>query len=362
MSKRTSFLLCVALLSPPILSVKAPCQQRNQPDWQVAKLAFDLPNDHLSPITHIDIFMVKLAPGPASEMYVVDAPGSRPRKLAPGSHPVWSPDGSRLTFCTEGDSASKKDRWSGQIAVINADGSGRKVLTAVDGGACFPDWSPDGKQIAFTGFGGKEAEIYVMDADGENVAAITAGYAPRWSPDGKVLLFLRPARYPDLDIWMASADGKTTRKVVEADFTTQSPTCVPGHRGIAFSAKNSEGAQVIFRSRLDGNQPEQMTGERWFGGNASPLFGGYWFEPNVAPDGVHFVAVACIAPVIGEGAHLVLGPRRQKDFFILWRDAEGCSLQREYGSQTPILLVDAETHEQSELARGIHPSVLWVQK
>jgi hypothetical protein len=92
-----------------------------------------------------------------------------------------------------------------------------------------------------------------------------------------------------------------------------------------------------------------MTGERWFGGNASPLFGGYWFEPNVAPDGVHFVAVACIAPVIGKGAYF-------------WRDAEGCSLQREYGSQTPILLVDAETHKQSELARGIHPSVLWVQK
>jgi hypothetical protein len=44
---------------------------------------------------------------------------------------------------------------------------------------------------------------------------------------------------------------------------------------------------------------------------------------------------------------------------ILWTDADGCSGQAEFGSQTIIFLTDSETHEGRELARGIHPSVLW---
>lgn len=193
-----------------------------------------------------------------------------------------------------------------------------------------------------------------MDSDGQNAAAVTPGFAPRWSPDGKVLLFLRPATFPDSSIWIASPDGKVTREAVKGDFTTQSPTWIAGHRGIAFSSRNSEGAQVIFRSRLDGKQPEQMTGERWFAGNANALSGGFWFEPNIAPDGVHLVAVACTARVTGMAA--------QHQVRVLWTDAEGCSMQGEFGSQTIIMFTNSEDHRQSELAHGVHPSVLWVQK
>lgn len=354
MHRRSFLVLSFALLCAMLGVTQANSQQSPPLEWQVARLAFDLPNDHLHQITRTDLFMTRVNAAPGSEVYVVDSPGSRPRKLTAGSHPAWSPDGSRLAFCTDDDPAAKNDRWTGQIGVINADGSESKVLTAVPGGACFPDWSPDGKHIAFTGFGGKQPELYVMDSDGQNAVAITPGYAPRWSPDGKVLLFLRPATFPERAIWIASPDGKVTREVVKGDFSTQSPTWIAGHRGIAFSARNSEGAQVIFRSRLDGQQPEQMTGERWFAGNAKSFSGGYWFEPNVAPDGIHFVAVACTARVVGTMAN--------RDFRILWTDAESCSLQNEFGSQTIILLTNAEDHGQSELAHGVHPAVLWVEK
>jgi Tol biopolymer transport system component len=56
-------------------------------------------------------------------------------------------------------------------------------LTSVKGGACDPDWPPDGAKIVFTGFDGK-------NSDGGNVTHISPGYAAHWSPDESKLVFI----------------------------------------------------------------------------------------------------------------------------------------------------------------------------
>ena len=68
---------------------------------------------------------------------------------------------------------------------------------AMDGG---PEWSPDGRQIAF--FSDREGvfNLYVMDADGSNVRPLVApehrmpgvaDWKPAWSPDGQWIAFQR---------------------------------------------------------------------------------------------------------------------------------------------------------------------------
>jgi Tol biopolymer transport system component len=64
----------------------------------------------------------------------IDGPDAKPRKLVSAAqNPAWSPDGSELAYCT----------WDGlligQIEVVKADGTGRRRLTNMRGGACFPD-------------------------------------------------------------------------------------------------------------------------------------------------------------------------------------------------------------------------------
>ena len=97
-----------------------------------------------------------------------------------------SPDGSSIAFVTS----------NGQIATIGVDGEGMRILTGdanTNGGDAQNgvSWSPDGAQIAYASSG----DIYVMNADGSDVRRLTTDAAedvrPAWSPDGRQIAFLR---------------------------------------------------------------------------------------------------------------------------------------------------------------------------
>ena len=70
-------------------------------------------------------------------------------------------------------------------------------LTDTSGNDSSPSWSPDGRSIAFTSDRDGNREIYVMDANGDNLRNLTNESSqdrhPSWSPDGLSIAFnLRP--------------------------------------------------------------------------------------------------------------------------------------------------------------------------
>ncbi|MCK4822641.1 PD40 domain-containing protein, partial [bacterium] len=81
--------------------------------------------------------------------------------------------------------------FSSTIWVMNADGSNKKQLTS-DNRDHFPEWSPDGRKIAFqSGPIGEEA-IWLMDSDGTGKIQLTdntSNVFPHWSPDGEKIVF-----------------------------------------------------------------------------------------------------------------------------------------------------------------------------
>jgi len=83
----------------------------------------------------------------AHNIWIVSTtPGSQPRELTQTGHdtrPQWSPDGKSVAFLSSRDGTP-------QIYVIPAQGGNAKKITSLSTGADNEKWSPDGRWIAFT--------------------------------------------------------------------------------------------------------------------------------------------------------------------------------------------------------------------
>ncbi|HEX3583805.1 MAG TPA: hypothetical protein VH087_18715, partial [Thermoanaerobaculia bacterium] len=56
--------------------------------------------------------------------------------------------------------------YGGDLWIVDANGGEARRLTSDPGLELFPHFSPDGRQIAFTGEYGGTKQVYVMDAEG----------------------------------------------------------------------------------------------------------------------------------------------------------------------------------------------------
>ncbi len=111
--------------------------------------------------------------------------------------PSWSPDGKRLVF-------SGAQGGFTNVYMIDADGRNLRQLTTGDFSAMMPSWSPDGRRVAFVSDRGPATDlstlkfgkwaINVLDLETGNIDVIPGqrgkNLNPNWSPDGKSLAYI----------------------------------------------------------------------------------------------------------------------------------------------------------------------------
>jgi Tol biopolymer transport system component len=110
--------------------------------------------------------------------------------------PDWSPDGRQIAFTSS--------RGDGGIYLVRPDGTGMRQV--FHGESSDVDWSPDGKEIAFASSRG----ISILRVSDRTTRLVRRGSdfsLPAWAPNGRKLAVVRddPGRFKTYDGWINSS-------------------------------------------------------------------------------------------------------------------------------------------------------------
>jgi len=132
-----------------------------------------------------------------------------------------SPDGHRVVFAVTDAimTDDKSDRLT-HIHMANIDGSDVRQMTYGDKSCTSPQWSPDGRWLAFTSERSGKNNIWLLRADGGEARQVTDVKTRvnrfRWSPDSQQVAFIIPdALTADEE---KAQKGKNDAKVVNEHF------------------------------------------------------------------------------------------------------------------------------------------------
>ncbi len=165
----------------------------------------------------------------------------------PATYIGWFRDGSKA-WATTAD---------GKLWNMNPDGTEQKLIADFSGGVVgTPAPSPDGKQVAITGFGinTDHPEIWVIDSDGSNPHPLTKtttvsttrsgqkilwSVHPSWTPDGQKIVYAS-TQSGSTQIWTMNADGSSATQITAGNAPDSPDSNVPEY--------SLDGKNIVFWS------------------------------------------------------------------------------------------------------------------
>ncbi len=234
----------------------------------------------------------------ARQLFTMSLRGGYPTQLTASekdvSDPQWSPDGRRLAFVRDNE-----------IWVIEADGSRQSKVTGHPAGTKSPRWSPDGKRLAFISRRRGWSQVWLIDAPvprrGRPANEPKAPEAHpltepgidvdgfEWSPDGARLAVMAQRNQADLETSQIAlvdvADGRTEVVAGEGSFDTGARWLPDGS---LLYVSDADGWFQVVRRTAEGRDRIVLTaGDREHGEPS----GGFGYGPDPSPDGTRFVHI-----------------------------------------------------------------------
>jgi len=149
----------------------------------------------------------------------LDTDSAIPKRITIGrgtdnTSPSYSPDGHQIAFIS-GKSGSP------QVYIMDADGSNVQLLTPYTPGVrsyrASPDWSPDGRAIAYEQQNGV-FQVWMIDVRDRVPKQLTSegeNEDPSWAPDGRHVVFTS-SRGGDKQLWILDTESGRARQLTHA--------------------------------------------------------------------------------------------------------------------------------------------------
>jgi Tol biopolymer transport system component len=172
------------------------------------------------------------------ELYRFDLAKREPTLIntAPATHNnndhVISPDGQWLGISNH----VKEDGNKSIVFVVPLDGGQPRRITP-QGNSYFHSWSPDGRELIFTGERNKVFDIYRIWLEGGDETKITDGKGlndgPEYSPDGKYIFFNSTRGGANMQIYRMKPDGTDIQQLAHDDYNNWFPHISPDKKWIS---------------------------------------------------------------------------------------------------------------------------------
>ena len=243
--------------------------------------------------------------GNAADIYTINDDGTGRTRVTPGVRkslsPNWSPDGRRIAYMHLNTSGG----WD--IYTINLDGSGAFMVA---GSGYSPCWSPDGTMLAYT----RNNNPWVVNTNGSGSRVLYSQYgAPKgWSPDSQYLL-IELGSGGWFDLYRIARDGSGLTKLptdgVQSGFATPAKV---GNKWVYRWAWDYDQPATIMTINLDGSSKFSVAA-------VGTALGHMFFSPDGSK-------IAFCSDAGGNGINGHLGVVNSSGGAITWLDTGTCQL------------------------------------
>jgi len=161
--------------------------------------------------------------------------------------PALSPDGRRVAIGV--------GSWTpvGDVWLLDVERGSFSRFTTDPKDDSTPIWSPDGSRIAFSSNGKGPFNVYVKDASGAGRDELLwhsdrDSFPQSWSPDGNSLLCVRMDPRTQSDIWTVPIGGGRPSAYLDAAYNEASPAFSPDGKWVAYSSDESGHSEVYVQT------------------------------------------------------------------------------------------------------------------
>jgi len=215
--------------------------------------------------------------------------------------PTIAPDRSAIVYTSM--KADTVDLWRMRLVDNNPEGEPQR-LTRQPGSCVNPQFSPDGKWIAYHGLIDGQRDVWVVPSIGGPPAKLTLDKAvdvqPVWSPDGTRIAFSSD-RSGSHELWVAEIEGDRltgpARQITTTAGIVASPCWCADSKELGFLLIDNEGSELYVVDEEGSDQPRRLTdgagasAVAWDHRSGELLVKGLWGE--------RFYEVRAIDPVTG---------------------------------------------------------------